>query len=165
GSRTPRWRGPTASPREAGLRPGASRSRPGREAVAVGIVLVSHSAQLAQGVKELAEQMTGGAVKIAAVGGGPDGSLGTSAEAIQAAIEEVFAPEGVLILVDLGSAVMSAEVAIEALAADRAERVLISNGPLVEGAVVAGVEASIGKALEDVEAAAVRACDMPKVER
>src|SRR5689334_21093352 len=103
----------------------------------VGLVLVSHSARLAEGVKDLAEGMTGGAVKIAAAGGGPEGSLGTSAEIIGAAIDTVYDPDGVLVLMDLGSAVMSAEVAVESLDPERAERVLLSNGPLVEGAVVA----------------------------
>jgi dihydroxyacetone kinase phosphotransfer subunit len=131
----------------------------------IGIVLVSHSARLADGVKELAAQMAGDSVKIAAAGGGPDGSLGTSVELIAAAIDEVYDPEGVLVLMDLGSAVMSAEVAVEALDADRAQHVLLSNAPLVEGAVVASVEASIGRSLQEVEAAAVEACRMRKVER
>jgi dihydroxyacetone kinase phosphotransfer subunit len=133
--------------------------------MAVGIVVVSHSARLAQGVKELADQMAAGAVKIAAVGGGPDGSLGTNAAEIESAIDAVCDADGVLVMVDLGSAVMSAEVAVESLPPERAGSVMISNAPLVEGAVVAAVEASIGKSLADVEAAAVRAAAMPKVER
>jgi dihydroxyacetone kinase phosphotransfer subunit len=133
--------------------------------VVIGIVLVSHSARLAEGVKDLAEGMTGGAVKIAAAGGGPDGSLGTSAELIGAAIDTVYDPDGVLILMDLGSAVMSAEVAVESLDRERAGHVLLSNAPLVEGAVVAAVEASIGKSLAEVEAAAIETWQMKKVER
>jgi dihydroxyacetone kinase phosphotransfer subunit len=133
--------------------------------VTVGIVIVSHSARLAEGLKELAGQMAGDAVKIAAAGGGPEGSLGTNAEAIEAAINQVYGDDGVLVLVDLGSAVMSTEVAIESLSAGRQERVLISNAPVVEGAVVAAVESSIGHSLEAVEAAAVHACSMPKVDR
>jgi dihydroxyacetone kinase phosphotransfer subunit len=152
------WRASTAFSLELSLLPEP-------EPVTVGIVLVSHSAQLANGVKELAEGMVAGAVKIAAAGGGPEGSLGTSAEAIEAAIETVYDPDGVLVLVDLGSAVMSAEVAIESLPPEQAAQVLISNAPLVEGAVIASVEASIGKGLRDVEAAAVQAASMPKVER
>lgn len=131
----------------------------------IGIVLVSHSAQLARGVRELAEQMTHGSVQIAAAGGGPDGSLGTNAELIGSAIEEVYSPDGVLVLMDLGSAVMSAELAVEALPPAHAARVLLSNAPLVEGAVVAAVEASIGRSLEEVEEAAEAACRMRKVER
>lgn len=131
----------------------------------IGIVLVSHSAGLARGVKELADGMTGGSVKIAAAGGGPDGGLGTDVEAIRAAIDEVDSPDGVLILMDLGSAVMSAEVAVESLDPERAQHVLLSNAPIVEGAVVAAVEASIDKSLRDVEIAAAAACRMRKVER
>lgn len=131
----------------------------------VGLVLVSHSAKLADGVKDLAEGMTGGAVKIAAAGGGPEGSLGTSAEIIGAAIDTVYHPDGVLVLMDLGSAVMSAEVAVESLDPERAGRVLLSNAPLVEGAVVAAVEASIGKSLVEIEAAANETWQMKKVER
>ena len=131
----------------------------------IGIVLVSHSAGLAEGVKELADQMTGGTVKIAAAGGGPDGSLGTSAELIRTALDEVYDTDGVLVLMDLGSAVMSAEVAVESLDPERAQHVLLSDAPLVEGAVVASVEASIGKSLQEVEKAAVEAGHMRKVER
>ncbi len=133
--------------------------------MAVGIVVVSHSARLADGVKELAGQMAGAEVKIAATGGGPDDTLGTNAVQIEAAINRVYGDDGVLILVDLGSAVLSAEVAVESLPPERQEHVLISNAPLVEGAVVATVEASIGASLLNVEAAAVRAGSMPKVER
>jgi dihydroxyacetone kinase phosphotransfer subunit len=131
----------------------------------IGIVLVSHSAQLANGVKELAQGMAGESVKIAAAGGGPDGGLGTSAERIGAAIDEVYDPAGVLVLMDLGSAVMSAELAVESLDPERARHVLLSNAPLVEGAIVAAVEASIGRSLDDVEFAAVNAGRMQKVER
>lgn len=131
----------------------------------IGLVLVSHSVRLAEGVKELADQMTGGSVKIAAAGGGPDGTLGTSAERIGAAIGAVYDPDGVLVLMDLGSAVMSAEVAVESLPPERANNVLLSNAPLVEGAVVAAVEASIGKPLHEVEAAALAVRGMQKVER
>lgn len=131
----------------------------------IGIVLVSHSARLADGVKELADQMTRGSVKIAAVGGGPNGTLGTNADAIRAAIDEVYSPEGVLVLMDLGSAVMSAEVAVETLEPERSEHVWLSDAPLVEGAVVAAVEASVGKSLEECDASAVGAAQIKKVER
>lgn len=131
----------------------------------IGIVLVSHSKQLAEGVKELASGMTGGSVPMAAAGGGPAGALGTDVERIGRAIAEVYSADGVLILMDLGSAVMSAEVAVEGLAEDWRERILLSNAPLVEGAVVAAVEASIGKSLHEVNAAAEDAATMQKLER
>jgi phosphoenolpyruvate---glycerone phosphotransferase subunit DhaM len=128
----------------------------------VSLVLVSHSRQLAEGVRELAGQMTQGKVKIAVAGGTADGRLGTDATAILAAIEEVRGPDGVLVLVDLGSAVLSTQMAIEQLA-DGAGRVLMSNAPFVEGAVIAAVEASIDSDLDGVAAAALGAREMEKV--
>ena len=96
----------------------------------VSLVLVSHSRQLAEGVRELAAQMTQGKVRIAVAGGTADGRLGTDATAILHAIEEVRGPEGVLVLVDLGSAVLSTQMAIEQLA-DGQGRVVLSNAPFV----------------------------------
>lgn len=125
----------------------------------VGLVIVSHSPEIAAGVKRLADQMTQGSVAIAAAGGSLDGSLGTSVDLIRSGIEQVASADGVLILVDLGSAVMSAETAIEGLAV----RCHISNAPLVEGAIMAAVEASIGSPLEQTNAAAEGARDMVKV--
>ena len=128
----------------------------------VSLVLVSHSRQLAEGVRELAAQMTQGKVKIAAVGGTADGRLGTDATAIVEAIQEVRGPEGVLVLVDLGSAVLSTQMAIEQLP-EADGRVLLSNAPFVEGAVIAVVEASIDSDLDAVAAAALGAREMEKV--
>jgi phosphoenolpyruvate---glycerone phosphotransferase subunit DhaM len=128
----------------------------------VSLVLVSHSRQLAEGVRELAGQMTQGSVKIAVAGGTADGRLGTDATAILAAIEEVRGPDGVLVLVDLGSAVLSTQMAIEQLP-DADGRVLLSNAPFVEGAVIAAVEASIDSDLDGVAAAALGAREMEKV--
>jgi len=128
----------------------------------VSLVLVSHSRQLGEGARELAAQMTQGRVKIAVAGGTPDGRLGTDATAILAAIQEVLGPAGVLVLVDLGSAVLSTQMAIEQLP-DGEGRVLVSNAPFVEGAVIAGVEASIDSDLDAVAAAALGARTMDKV--
>src|SRR5437588_11051523 len=110
----------------------------------VGLVIVSHSAQLANGVAELAGQMTQGATPIAVAGGGVDNILGTSAEKIQAAIQAVDGPDGVLVLLDLGSAILSAEMALELL---NSEHVMLSFAPLVEGAIAAAIEASLGHTL------------------
>lgn len=126
----------------------------------VGLVIVSHSPQLAAGVKELADQMTQGQVGIAAAGGTLDGALGTSVDLIRQAVEQVASDDGVLILMDLGSAVMSAETAIEGLSV----RCKLSNAPLVEGAVMAAVEASIGSDLEKTNATAEGARDLVKVQ-
>ena len=129
----------------------------------VSMVLVSHSRQLAEGVRELAAQMTQGKVKIAVAGGTADGRLGTDATAILGAIEEVRGLEGVLVLVDLGSAVLSTQMAIEQLPDGNGGRVLLSNAPFVEGAVIAAVEASIDSDLDAVAAAALGAREMEKV--
>ncbi len=127
----------------------------------VGIVIVSHSTRLAEGVAELAGQMAQGKVAIAVAGGAADGLLGTSMEKIVAALREADGPEGVIVLLDLGSAVMATEMAVESFVLRH--RVIISSAPLVEGAVVAAVEASIGNSLEQVAEAAAEASSVPKV--
>ncbi|TMD63120.1 MAG: HPr family phosphocarrier protein [Chloroflexi bacterium] len=120
----------------------------------VGLVIVSHSAQLANGVAELAGQMTQGATPIAAAGGGVDDILGTSADKIQAAIQAVDGPDGVLVLLDLGSAILSAEMALELLNSEQEHHVILSFAPLVEGAIAAAIEASLGRTLVEVKQAA-----------
>ncbi len=129
----------------------------------VGLVIVSHSARLAEGVAELAGQMAQGKVAIAVAGGTSDGTLGTSVEKIVSALREVDGPDGTLVLLDLGSAVMATEMAVEAFAPDQRHRVIISPAPLVEGAVIAAVEASIGNSLQEVAEAAASAYTLPKV--
>lgn len=132
------------------------------------IVLVSHCHDLARGVKELADQMGNNIVQVTAVGGieVDDGyALGTDAIRICAAIEEIWTPSGVLVLVDLGSAVLSAELAIDMLPPEKQPHCLVSNAPLVEGAVVATLEAGVGRDLEAVNQAAEAACQYPKVAR
>jgi phosphoenolpyruvate---glycerone phosphotransferase subunit DhaM len=128
----------------------------------VNLLIVSHSAQLAAGVKEFASQVAGDRIKIAAAGGAADGSLGTSVERIQEGFQEVSSPDGVLVLVDLGGAVLSVETAIEGL---ETARVMISDAPLVEGAYLAAVEASAGATLDETASAALRAREMIKVHR
>lgn len=124
----------------------------------VNLVIVSHSLQLADGVKELACSMASDAIRIRAVGGvmNGDGSfrLGTDAIRILDAINEIWEPDGVLLLVDLGSSVLSAQLAIDMLPEEMGARCLISNAPLVEGAVVAALEASVSQPLDAVNRAA-----------
>ncbi|HEY4867356.1 MAG TPA: dihydroxyacetone kinase phosphoryl donor subunit DhaM [Candidatus Dormibacteraeota bacterium] len=122
--------------------------------MSVALVLVSHSARLAEGTRDLAEQVAQGAVPIRAVGGAEDGSLGTNAFAILEAIESLDSAGGVLLLVDLGSAVLSAETALEQLTPEKRDRVRLADAPFVEGAVAAAVEASVGSELEAVLATA-----------
>ncbi len=106
----------------------------------VGLVIVSHSAQLAAGVAELAGQMTQGKTPIAVAGGAGEGILGTSVETILAAIQSVDGPDGVLVLLDLGSAILSTEMALEMLDNEQRKHVVLSSAPLVEGAIAAAVE-------------------------
>ena len=129
----------------------------------VGIVLVSHSALLARGLQEIAAEMSHSQVKIVAAGGIDDQTMGTNAERIRQAIESVYSLDGVLILFDLGSALLSTEVALESLSPEMRENIIISDAPIVEGAVVAAVEASLGRSLARVNAAAEAARDMPKL--
>jgi len=133
----------------------------------VNLVIVSHCHSLAKGVKELAEQMANEEIKIAAVGGivvdDLPPTLGTDAVRISEAIGKVWTEDGVLILVDLGSAILSTELAVEMLPDDLQGRCLISNAPLVEGAVIAALEASVNHPLETVNRAAEAACDYQKV--
>ncbi len=124
----------------------------------VGLLIVSHSAQIAAGVKDLADQMTGGQVSIAAVGGTADGRLGTNPDGIRAGFDAIASPAGVLVLMDLGSAVLSSETALEGAAYP----VQLSNAPLVEGALLAAVEASAGGDLDQTNAAAERARELRK---
>jgi PTS hybrid protein len=134
--------------------------------VSVGLVLVSHSARLAEGVCELAEQVAQGNVPVVAVGGTEDGSLGTDALAIAKAIESLSMKEGVegvLVLMDLGSAVLSAETALEQLDEVLRERVRMADAPFVEGSVAAAVEASLGSGLEDVLVTAEAARTLAKL--
>jgi len=129
----------------------------------VGLVIVSHSARLAEGVVELAGQMAQGKVAIAAAGGTSDGALGTSVEKIVAALHEVDGPDGTIVLLDMGSAVMATEMAVESFVQDQRHHVVISSAPLVEGAMVAAVESSIGNSLQEVVDAAASAHTLPKI--
>src|SRR2546429_575892 len=130
----------------------------------VGLVIVSHSAQLAAGVVELAGQMTQGKTPIAAAGGAIDDILGTSADKILAAIQSVDGPDGVLVLLDLGSAVLSAELALELLSDEQRARVRLSYAPLVEGAVAAALEASLGRTLAQVQQVAEKTANVDQLQ-
>ena len=128
----------------------------------VGIVIVSHSAMIATGVVELAGQMAGSEVRIIAAGGAVDGSLGTDAARIAQAIEAADTGAGVVVVADLGSAVIATKLALEIVSPELAARTKLSGGPLVEGAVVAAVQASAGDHLAAVLEAAEEAAHLPK---
>lgn len=116
----------------------------------VGIVIVSHSSKVAEGAADMVRQMVGDSVKLAYAGGDQDGRLGTDVAKIMAAIDHAWSDAGVAVLVDLGGAETNSEMAIELLAADRRDRVVICNAPIVEGAVIAAAEASGGSPLDVV---------------
>ncbi|HEY5537709.1 MAG TPA: dihydroxyacetone kinase phosphoryl donor subunit DhaM [Acetobacterium sp.] len=113
----------------------------------VGIVVVSHSRKIAEGACELALQMAPKA-NVAASGGTKDGRIGIDVGKILAGIQKVQSGEGVVILVDIGSAVMSSETAIEMIPDN--ENIVIVDAPLVEGTFFGAVEASVGSPLAKV---------------
>lgn len=124
----------------------------------VGVVVVSHSRALADAAVALARQMLHGRdVPIAVAAGLDETTLGTDAMQIKSAIEAVDGPDGTLILMDLGSAVLSAELALDLIDPSIQERIMLCAGPLVEGLVVATVAAAGGATLADVAAEAATA--------
>lgn len=122
----------------------------------IGIVIVSHSKQLALGVRELAAQMVQGQVSIAVAAGieDPENPLGTDPIQVYEAIASVFSDDGVLVLMDLGSALLSAEMAIEFLPEAQQQKVYLCEAPLVEGAIAAVVAAAAGRDIHQVMAEA-----------
>lgn len=134
----------------------------------VGIVIVSHSRQIASGAAELAGQMAGPDVRIEVAGGDPDGGLGTDGARVEAAIAAADTGDGVIVLGDLGSAILTVRAILEGddtvggngtpAEVDRnGARVVLADAPLVEGAVTAAVTASAGLDLEAVVQAAEEA--------
>ena len=112
----------------------------------VGIVIVSHSQKLAEGVVELSKMMAAN-VPIAAAGGLEDGGLGTSYDKICAAIEAVYSADGAIVLMDMGSAVLTTEMVLDDL---NRPLVKMIDCPLVEGAVLAAVESAGGATLQEL---------------
>jgi PTS hybrid protein len=133
----------------------------------VGLVLISHSGTLVEGLREMVAQVAGDDVPVATAGGTQDGRLGTSAPQIAAAIHEALdaGADDALVLLDLGSAALSLELALEEFDPIDRARVRITEAPLVEGAVLAAVQASIGGSIDEVAAAAEGAATMAKLPR
>lgn len=117
----------------------------------VGIVIVSHSPDVARGTADMVRQMVGDEVPLSFCGGNPEGGLGTSVEKIMAAIDAAWSDRGVAVLVDLGGAETNSEMAIEMLPADKQGKVVICNAPIVEGAVMAATESWGGASLQEVK--------------
>jgi PTS hybrid protein len=122
----------------------------------VGVVLVSHSAKLAEGLAELVRELGGDQVPVIAAGGMDDGSLGTSYGRIEEAVREADQGAGVLLLGDLGSALLTVKTLLDE-GVGKDARAVLADAPFVEGAVAAVVTASAGGDLEAVRAAAEEA--------
>jgi phosphocarrier protein FPr len=134
----------------------------------VHLVVVSHSRQIAEGVAELARQMAPAELAISAVGGidvGGELVLGADALQIAAVLQAHTGQDGALLLADLGSAILSAETALDLLEPALRDRCRISNAPLVEGAVIAAIEAGLNHSLDQVNQAAEAISSIPKVVR
>jgi phosphoenolpyruvate---glycerone phosphotransferase subunit DhaM len=145
--------------------PTTTNPRSRKEESLVGLVLVSHSEQLVEGLRAIVAQFGGSDVPIGLAGGTDDGRIGTTAPRIETAIRTVLADgaDGALVLLDFGSALLSLEIALESLEPELRSRVRISDGPLVEGAFLAGVQASTGADLDEVAEAARGWRSLPKV--
>jgi PTS hybrid protein len=129
----------------------------------VGLVLVSHSSPIAEGLAELAAQVAGPSVPIVAVGGTADGSLGTDGGKVLDALRKAAADGGAVVLMDLGSSVLSVRAAQAELSSEELERLVIADAPLVEGAIAAAVTASTGASAQEVAAAAREARSVNKL--
>jgi PTS hybrid protein len=120
----------------------------------VGIVVVSHSSDLAHGLADLAGQVAGPDVRIEPAGGLPDGGLGTDDDQVREAIKRADGGDGVVVLCDLGSAILTVRHVLERSSNGH---VVLADAPLVEGAVTAAVVSSAGSSLQDVAQAAEEA--------
>lgn len=128
----------------------------------VGVLIVSHSKKAAEGIYELSVQMAGKDHRVVAVGGMEDGSIGTDALRIKEGIEQANGGEGVVLLADLGSGILSSQMAIDLLEEDIP--VQIADAPILEGAISAAVQAAIGGNLKEVIEAAELAKQVSKLE-
>ncbi|TVP82355.1 MAG: PTS-dependent dihydroxyacetone kinase phosphotransferase subunit DhaM [Alkalicoccus sp.] len=128
----------------------------------VSLVLVSHSREIADGLKKLLGEMQP-EVAIAAAGGEEDGGIGTNAEVIARAVEEVYTEKGTVILFDLGSALLNAELALEL--DGKKQNVRIADAPMIEGGLAAVIEAGFGSSVEKTAEAAEKAYEMKKIDR
>jgi PTS hybrid protein len=128
----------------------------------VGLVLVSHSAAIAEGLAGLVAEVAGPSVPIVAAGGGPDGTFGTDGGRVLNALRKIAGPAGAVVLMDLGSSVLSVRAALGELPDEAVAQLRIADAPLVEGAIAAGVTASTGGSVDEVLAAAQEARTVAK---
>jgi len=130
----------------------------------LGLLIVSHSEDAAKGIVQIAGSMGGDGVEIRGVGGNDEGGLGVSVVKIHDALSQLLQKtEGILIVPDLGSSVLSSRGAIEMLPPEEAVKVMMADAPILEGALLAAVEASCGATLEQTAEAAQEARNMKKL--
>lgn len=130
----------------------------------IALLVVSHSAEVARGICSIAGQMAGESVPLEGCGGTEEGALGTSVPAILEAMGRLMArSEGLVVVPDLGSAVLAARTAREMIEGG-AERIVIADGPVLEGTVLAAVEASVGAGLERVASVVGEARNLKKTQ-
>src|SRR6202165_3339425 len=120
----------------------------------VGIVLVSHSFELARGLAELTSQVAGKDVRVEPAGGGPNGTLGTTGDSVRDAIGRAECGQGVVVLADLGSSILTVRHVLEGRVNGH---IRLVDAPFVEGAVAAAVMSAAGQSIEDVARAAEEA--------
>jgi PTS hybrid protein len=135
---------------------------PSTDPAHVGLVLVSHSRSLVEGLAELVGQVAGPGVTIHAIGGARDGSLGTDPDRVLEALQAAAREPGAVVLMDLGSSVLAVSAALDELSEEQRACLAVVDAPLVEGAVASGVLASTGADLAEVAQAAEEARDARK---
>jgi len=128
-----------------------------------GVIIVSHSEKLAEGLRDIAMEMNDGSVEIIAAGGADGGRIGTNTLKIKAAIETLADREHILIFVDLGSSVISSEAAIDLVDDALQEKVHIVDAPLVEGVIGGVVQATISEDLDEILATCSESASMKKI--
>lgn len=129
----------------------------------VGLVLVSHSARLVEGLADVVSQVSGPDVRILPVGGASDGSLGTDGGRVLDSMRQAATGPGAVVLMDLGSSVLAVRAALGELSDDERSKLAVADAPLVEGAIAAGVAASTGCGLAATAEAAEEARRAPKL--
>jgi dihydroxyacetone kinase phosphotransfer subunit len=128
-----------------------------------GVIIVSHSEKLAEGLRDIVMEMNDGSVAIIAAGGADGGRIGTNTFRIKAAIEKLAERDHILIFVDLGSAILCSETAIEMVDEEIQKKVHIVDAPLVEGVVGGVIQATICNDLEGIIATAKEGATLRKV--
>ena len=130
----------------------------------IGVLVVSHSAQAAAGIVEIASQMSGGAC-VKGVGGNDSGGIGSSVPMVFEALSEMLSLcDSVVMIPDLGSSVLSSRAVLEMLDEADFKRVRVADAPVLEGSVVAAIEAGAGSSMEDVLNSAKEARNMEKLQ-